>query len=345
MTRVGLIARCDNRGIAYQTLEFHRHMKPDKTLLILLNERQWPEDVGRFSGTDVTIQQLNIRDMQYDEKKVRQFLDGLDVVFAVETFYDWRLCDWARSMGVRTIVQANPELFVHHLRPELSHPDQWVWPTHWMHDNDLLPDGPLVPVPCVEMPDVAADPDDDVLRILHVAGHAAAGDRNGTTLFVDALASLRDRVHVTIIGQDSWLPPARRLGRNVTVDLNPVGVADRWEMYRNQHVVVLPRRYGGLCLPALEAMSSGCAILMTDCEPNRIWPGPRVEARRGRVHRSPFGQIQTWEVHPLRLASAINQFANIDYRRRHMADAAAYADLMSWSELKPITYDPLMEGE
>jgi glycosyltransferase involved in cell wall biosynthesis len=37
-------------------------------------------------------------------------------------------------------------------------------------------------------------------------------------------------------------------------------------------VLVLPRRYAGLCLPALEAMADGCPVIMTDAPPQNGWP-------------------------------------------------------------------------
>jgi glycosyltransferase involved in cell wall biosynthesis len=348
VTRVGLIARADNRGIGFQTWEFFRHMQPDKTLLVLLNDPKWPEDVGRYRGDHIYPVTLvgKARHYETDERQVRKFLEDLDVVFAVETLYDWRIADWARQMGVRTVVQANPEFWNHHHDHNRPLPDQVVWPTDWMLDHEEIPNGPVIPVPCVERPNTAADPDDDVLRVLHVAGHAAAGDRNGTSDFTEMLPSLRAApIVVTIIGQDGVLPEIRKVAPGVTLDLRPDGVLDRWEMYRNQHLVVLPRRYGGLCLPALEAMASGCAVLMPDCSPNEMWPGPRIRARRGRMHRAPFGFIQTYGVHPLEMAQAVDRFAKPEHRAKHMADAKAWADDNCWVDLGPLVYEPLLEGE
>lgn len=346
--KVGLIARADDRGIAWQTYEFFRHMKPDKTMVVYLNDPAWPEDSGRFVGDTIypiSVDVLGLRKFEFPEKTVRKFLDGLDVVFAVETFYDWRICDWAREMGVRTIVQGNPEFYTHHVEPGRPEPDQWVWPTYWMTEGDALPDGEIIAVPTVERPTTAAEPDDEITRVLHAAGHAAAADRNGTLDFTEAVMSIRSRAHVTIVGQDSWLPEIRRVPPNVTIEINSKGVEDRWDLYRNQHLVVLPRRYGGLCLPALEAMASGCAILMPNCPPNDTWPGPRVRARAGRLHRTPFGLIQTYATHPTELAQHIDRFRDTEYRRTKMGEALAWAQNNTWADLGPMIYRPLLEGE
>lgn len=346
MTKVGLIARADERGIRYQSEEFHRHMRPDKTLVVFLDDPVFPEDAGLYQGDDVyQIHAVGLRrHFAFDEKVVRKFLEGLDVVFSVETLYDWNIAAWARQMGVRTIVQGNPEFYTHHHEASRPRPDQWVWPTDWLHEHADMPGGAVVPVPTVERPVTAGDPDDKTLRVLHVAGHAAAADRNGTLDFMEAVSSIRCRAVVTVIGQDDWLPPVRKVPPNVELAVQSNGVKDRWEMYRGQHLVVLPRRYGGLCLPALEAMTCGAAVLMPNCSPNSVWPGPRVKARGGRMHRTPFGHIKTSAVHPLELAQQIDKFADPEVRRERQAEALHWAEQNYWRDLKPMIYDPLMEG-
>lgn len=345
MTRIGLIARCDQRGIATQTHEFYRHMKPDKTMVVLMGDPRWPEDVGMYQGVDVMYAQSDFQTRLLRERDLLAFIEGLDVIFAVETVYDWRLIDLAHALGIRVILQANAEFTVHFSQPHLPHPDVWAWPTPWLQGDERLPAGPIIPVPTVERPPTAAPPDDRVLRVLHVAGTAAAGDRNGTIEFIEAIPSIREKVHVTIVGQDGMFPRQIRHGHNVTVDAIPAGVDDRWDMYRNQHVLVSPRKYGGLSLPVLEAMATGMCVVMPNCSPNEIWPGPRITARRGRQHRSPLGPFPTWTVHPMDVAQQIDQLArNREVLHDEMEVASDWAAQNSWSELKPRIYDPLMEG-
>lgn len=311
--RIGLLARCDERGIAHQTREFFLAMKPHRTLVFCLNDPLWPEDTGKFYGTNVDF--VNMKpDRVCDERKARKLLQDIDVLFAVETLMDWRIADWARDLGVRTVVQGNPEFYVHE-RFGWPHPDQWVWPTTWMQDQ--LPVGRLLPVPAPdEIAITAAHFTESPLRVLHVAGHAAAGDRNGTVDFMESLHHITREVVVTVIGQDGWLPETKAIPPNVSLQMQPSGVADRWSMYVGQHLVVLPRKYGGLCLPAIEAMASGCAVVMPDCPPNSMWPGPRINARKGRLHPAPYGPVQTYNLDPRHIAHVIDLYA------RHPADLA-----------------------
>jgi glycosyltransferase involved in cell wall biosynthesis len=344
------MARLDQRGISQQTREMVEHLNPAKVLAVLVNDPGWPEETGRFGKRDVTFvdsnlsQNLNKRVL--DERKCRSFLEGLDVVMGVETFYDWSFCDWAREAGAKTILQSNPEFTAHHNNPSWPQPDRWVFPTPWMIDElEALGYGSdILPVPTVERDQTAADPDDEVMRILHVVGKAAAHDRNGTLEFIEAVAGLRYRTHVTLVTQEQDLPRRIRPGRNVTLDVVTGGVESRWDLYANQHMLVLPRKYGGLSLPTLEAMACGLTVLMPDCSPNFIWPGPRVTARKGRVFRSPFGKVQTFAVHPLDLISTIDRLAQKrDRLRDEMDEAVSFAAYNTWAEVAPRLYDPLLE--
>lgn len=348
---LGIIARCDNRGIAYQTLEMVRHLNPDRVLCVTMDDPAWPEDPSRFAGHDTTFissnLSQNLRKRGLDEAKCRKWLDDLDVVLAVETVYDWRFIDWAADADVRVIVQGNPEFAAHHNNPDWSHPE-WVWPTPWLID-ELAAHGygdTILPVPTVKREPTAADPDEGPLRVLHVVGKPAAGDRQGSGEFFQAIPSFRGPMHVTVVTQDRRLNRQVRLSHGVTLDIVTGGVDDRWDLYRDQHLVVLPRKYGGLCLPALEAMACGCAVVMPDCSPNDIWPGPRITGRKGPTQRSPFGKIQMTGVHPLDIASTVNRLnRDREALSDEMGEAAWWADLNSWGELGPRLYEPLLRGE
>lgn len=347
MRRLGLIARADHRGIGYQTREFARHMRPDRILCVQMNDPAWPEDADmdelcddvRYTSSNLSV---DLAERGLDRATCEEFLDGLHIVFAVETVYDFEFINWAHNHGVWVVIQGNPEFYVHHRHPDWPRPDVWAWPTPWL--VDALPPGPELPVPASTSPVDAAAPFDDVFRVLHVAGKHAAGDRNGTVEFVEAVRGLTQRTHVTIVTQEDRLPFRVRPGRsNVTVDVITGGVEDRWSMYENQHLLVLPRKYGGLCLPAIEAMASGVAVMMTGCSPNEIWPGPRITARKGRIQLSPFGKIQTYATHPTEIASKLNRLAmQRSAVEKAQREAEQWAAAHSWEILGPELYEPLL---
>lgn len=312
--RLGLIARCEiARGIAIQSKGFYDHMPVDKVLLVRMPRPDCAEAVDWYEDAVTTHALYDMKTHQLDERTVRNWLYGLDVVFTVETPNDWRIPTWCREAGVKLVIQGNPE-FVRHGRPgyeQVPHPDAWWWPTRWR--EDLLPAGVHMPVP---MPTVTTgvmrSPADRPLHVLHVVGKRAFGDRNGTDIFIQALRRVRRPMHVTIYGLDGELPkvPINVGNPGLTVEYHPDGTTNRWTMYTNQDVLVLPRRYGGLCLPALEASACGLAVMMTDCPPNDELAYLRVSVRRWQTMVLACGPVQTADAAPIDIAARLDDLAD-----------------------------------
>lgn len=336
--KIGLIARADNRGLGTLTQEFYRHMAPERTLMVLTGDPAFPDYPERFKvpGTlPGTLYEARLGPkMTLDEHTVRMFLAGLDVVYTAETFYDWKIVNWAREMGVKTVVHGMPELTRHH-RERLPMPDEWWWPTEWMTDS-RIPKGKIVEIPVVVKSLCAANPfDAGPLRVLHPGGKQALADRDGTLLFIEAMGYVTEDVHVTLVAQDRDFD---QLPDRPNVEWEVIrGVEDRWDMYRDQHVAVLPRRYGGLSLKVHEALGCGVPVVMPNISPNNRWPGQRVPALPGKRIRVPFGPLPTWDADPHAIADEIDEMA----RDRSLVavdqtQAYAWASKHSWHQLKPI---------
>jgi hypothetical protein len=289
--RLGVIARTEiARGLAIQTRNFVEHMPVERTLVIDMPRPDCAvDDSWCPNPTHIAYEP---KDHTLDEATVREWLDGLDVVFTVETPYDWRMPHWAREMSVRLIVQGNPEFFRHDQRGyEHFGVPIWWWPTSWRLDH--LPAGPVMPVPMPDVFPTAAHPEDGPLRVLHVIGKRAAFDRNGTDVFMRSLSRTRNPIEVTIHTIDGDIPDPMRQ-RNIKIIKQPNVVDDRWSMYANQHVLVLPRKYGGLCLPALEAAARGLAVVMPDASPNSELASVLTPVRReaGRLLNLACGPVK-----------------------------------------------------
>lgn len=343
--KCGVVARAEDRGISIQTWEFCRAMRPDRVLVVDMGAlaRGFPMYLDRYPGATV----VPYEGGQLDEDTVRDWLAGLDVVFAVETFYCWDLPRWADEAGVATVVQANPEFF----RPpeELpSRPTRWWVPTPWRLRH--LPEGTrVVPVPVAddrfafEAPERA---EGDPLRVLHVAGHAAMADRNGTGLFVEAVRRIQPPTVVRIVTQDERL----RVGRvraGVEVEIVTGGVADYWRLYDDADVIVQPRRYGGLHLPAQEAMAAGLGLVMSDTEPQRsTWPALLVRSATGVPRlQCPGGRLALTNARPEAIAQAVNELAWYPERVIDLqARAVEWAEANRWSVLRPLYEAELAEA-
>lgn len=336
--RLGVIARAEDRGLGIQTWEVVRHLNPDRVLVVNPGRlaRGFVPHLDRYPGATVA----DWDGHQFaDPAAAKAWLDGLDVVYTAETLYDWRMVEWADRAGVATVVHVNPEFYKHD-DPNLPHPTAWWAPTSWRLDH--LPRGAtVVPMPCPtdRWPDLPSPSPDGRLRVLHVAGHQANRDRNGTLLVLDAARLVsRETVDLRVVTQDRVLRHRGNNRRHRIVPLVP-GPADYWRLYDDADVLLLPRRYGGLCLPAIEAMGAGLVVAMTDVAPQTsTWPIVGFPAARSpRPIRAPGGAIDVYDAHPRVIAETVARLAS-DPTEVAAARAAAvrWADQHSWDALEPV---------
>jgi hypothetical protein len=103
-------------------------------------------------------------------------------------------------------------------------------------------------------------------RILHIAGKAAANDRNGTNSILDMMKYSKADFELVIKSQTPI--NTKRLDSRITVEID--NVKHRQDMYTGFDGMILPRRYAGLCLPMNEALLSGLPVFMTDISPNNL---------------------------------------------------------------------------
>lgn len=324
--RLGCIVRADRRGLAYQTGEFWRHMKPDVTVCVDISKlprgERWHQDFDQYPGAIVTTwnpaAQIDFTDEAVDA------LLSCDVVYSAETFYDDRFMHAARGK-VATVRHINCELYW----PEQeSHP---IYPTSWRLPD--RPEGPTVPVP---VPDdrIAAGPAGDGM-VLHVAGWQAANDRNGTALIRNAVRRSESKWRVT-----------SQYGRPVINQSNVEVVGeleDRWDLYDGCRLLMMPRRYGGLCLPAQEAAARGMAVAMTETVPNVDWPViplpiwkaiPMSKRRRVAIDEMIY-------VDPNVIARVADETTG-DVLAEWQERALAWARSLAWSKWAP-TYRRMLE--
>lgn len=329
--RWGLIARSEtDRGIGIQTLAMYQNLCPDKTLVVLDKKSGFTAHPENYPDATLVELKHGAQRNTLDQTIVRDWWQGLDVIIAVETLYDWDMIAWAKADKVKTVVHGNPEFWVA-TNPQ---PDQWIWPTSWRLEH--LPHGQIVPVPVPDRPITAAPVNSEgLIRAVHVGGSSTIDTRNGTDIISAASRQIGNQgIKLTVYSQTHTAPMFR------TIVKGPV--EDRWSMYRDQHMLILPRKYGGLCLPALEAMASGLAVLMTDCSPNRDWPIIPIPSELGKVLQLQTGPVQTHVCYGTTVGTLVSSIA----RRRDLLDEAQrrsreWADANRWSNLAPLYYDTL----
>lgn len=256
-------ARADHGGLAAQTWELYRHLRPAKTMVMDLGRSgRGVADLARFPDAMV----LHGTDDHITRTDADAFLDGLDVVLIIETPYVAWFCDHARSRGVRTVLHANPEL----VRDDYSPPDVMWLPTTW--EAHRRPEATVVPHPVAR--DVLPFRRRTSCTVFHHIAAPAMRDRNGTQLVLAACRHVRNPCHLIITGARSRIPA--RVGR-VTIDAHLGTVPNYWDAYPpDADVLLLPRRYAGLSLPMQEAASLGMPVVSLDLEPQRGWLAPEV---------------------------------------------------------------------
>ena len=348
--KIGLIARADNTGLGNQTWEFYRHLKPHKTLVVdmthLKHNSHYPDT--RYPGAMV-VKALPDPPATLPPECLAPFLEDLDVVFTAEVPYSPLLYYRAARRGVATVCQPNFE-FLDQSGPE---PSLYVPPTSWHFDDIACPRKILLPVPIAtdRWPDAERRTDRATVarNILHVVGRPAIFDRSGTPELLQALTRVTSEVKVTLCcqrtGYLNQLLNCYAFPKNVTVDTYAMDKKNYWELYPGHDLMVLPRRFGGLCLPMQEALGAGMPVIMPDISPNadilpREWLVPAREVKRLGIDQN----IVAYRTDPLALAQLIDRFATEEsFYTGSVSQSLQIAEQRSWSAMLP-RYEEVFES-
>lgn len=332
---IGLIARADSTGLGIQSKEFFAHI-PCKALVIDFENMGQPftkhilkADLSAFPGQQVFKWGFR-HNMVGDIPRgtIDEFLEGLDLVFCIETPYDYDIFSICRARGVKTILQLNYEFLDFPSRHGYPPPDLFASPSYWNWD--------LIPHPKVYLPVPARKQEPRVAEntFLHIAGRRAEKDRNGTQTLLQALQYVRSEMTVYIHSQHGgFIQPCRR--SNINLVVNETNKADYTENYQGG-ILVMPRKYGGLCLPINEALAFGMPVIATDISPNNTWLPPEwliPASHAGQVvsHRT----FDYFEADPVALAQKMDDFCHPVVYERQRRIASDIAETITWEALKP----------
>lgn len=343
--RLGLIARADNRGLGVQLWEAYRHLSPVRTMVVdCPSKAPLPLHLERFPGATVVKGFPAIADC-------REFLDGIDVVYTAETPYNPALFSEADAIGVRSVLHYNHEFLAHLQQPGLPTPTLFAAPSMWRYSEVPYRNKTFLPVPIAldRFADVQRPSRSTATDFLHIVGRPAVADRNGTADLLAALPYVRSSITVTIRCQDPAYVPsllhARSLRSNIELVIQSADVPDYWENYRVGDVLVMPRRFGGLCLPAQEALGAGMPVIMPDIDPNDTWlPADWLVPATKSGEFMAKTRIDLHTSDPRALAAKIDQFASDrTFFAESQTTAADLAKRNSWDALLP-EYQRVLES-
>lgn len=307
--RVGLIARMDRTGLGQgQTLRLARLLNPNCIMLInsepFNGNSQHPEWYsGQFTH--------NVDGFPTDAQ-VREFLQHLDVVISCETFYNNSFTRIAKEMGVKTILIANYEFF-DWFRPGFNSiplPDKVIMPSLW-HMDEMARDFNAEYIPTPLFDDEFTEVREKNLsrkilkpRYLFINGRQAIHDRNGLLTLHLALKHTDADFEIVVRTQDG--APAVD-DRRISYEYKDI--ENQADLYDGFDALIMPRRYGGQCLPMTEALCAGLPVIMTDVDPNNKVLPPEwlipVENMGTFMTRKP---IQIYSGDPKALAELLEHF-------------------------------------
>ena len=331
---LGMVVRDDNGGLGNLTLEAWRHLRPDVTVIVQARPCRGEPHPGVFEEAWTETVTMPNPMTRRDWRKVAGMAD---VWWSAETWY----CDEAeatiREAGGRSVLYVMPELFGG------SQADVLWNPTPYLHER--LPEGSRI-VDWPLSPPARWEARTGVRRVLHLSG-GASHDRNGTELFVEALRRVREPCEVLLHQPDALHRVHPRvlqsLPSNVEVRQTRDYATSMAALYKWADLLVLPRRYAGLCLPALEAFGHGTLVMMPAVDPQVWWPIVPVEATAERPVRMRGGRIPMWSVGPTLLARRIEDVLgwSPDKVQAQSERGREYAVTRSWERLLPTWRDEL----
>lgn len=274
--KLGVVAYSSRTGLGYQSRDFCRNMNPDKILVI---------DLSSHNQIEVNHNWTNDHDAQihvcqgYPQNVDYQWLTSdIDCVFVFESPLNYYLYQIAAERGVKVVAQYNYEFLDYFLHGDWLRPDLLAAPTRWGIDrvkNLGVAPVELLPVP-IDRKELPFREIKQCKTFIHILGRPAAQDRNGTIAFLQAAKLLGNQYNYKIFYQRPFDERASELFYPVAQMMDQMrdeveiihDVAHRQDLYKQGDVLVMPRKYGGLCLPVNEALSSGMPVIMTNISPN-----------------------------------------------------------------------------
>lgn len=301
--KLGIIARADLTGLGIQSRNWVRLLNPDKVIVInsapFNRNKQHYEWYGDRNSYVV--------DGFIQKHQVASILDGIDVLLTFEIPYNYDIFSVGKIMGVKTVLQNNWEFTDYLLNPALPLPDLLVNHSYWNLEKqkELWPE---ITEYCAT-PVFVEDFDSITMqnferkgkrRFLHVAGRKTHEDRNGTEDVLAAVKLIPRDIDFELVIKTQTTEVSSDDPR-VTIDRT--APEDEKELYRDFDAVIMPRRYGGACMPMTEALAAGLPVIMTNIDPNnKILPEEwLVEAKR-RTSFIARTEITVYETNPQELA-------------------------------------------
>lgn len=312
--RLGIIARADLTGLGIQSRNWVRLLNPEKLIVINstpFNHNQqhleWYQNRGGILVNGFI-----------KPNEIIPILNNLDAILTFEIPYNYELFRVAKARGVKTILQNNWEFTDYLYHPALPLPDLMMNHSYWHLEDQkkLWPDiTDYCPTP-VFVEDYDAIMTENInrntkRRFLHIAGRKTYEDRNGTQTLLEAMKLISDKYDFELVIKTQTTDIGSFNDPRITIDTShPV---DEKELYRGFDVMIMPRRYGGGCLPMTEALAAGIPVIMPNIDPNdKVLPKNWLINARNNSTFMARTSIDVYEANPHILAAKMINLIDMD---------------------------------
>ncbi len=339
--RVGIFgSRADRRGLAVQTVELARALQVDKVFGIEMGGLSpYQPDWSDYRQSTLSVHHIDT----FTPDDVRAWCEGLNVVLGCETFYRPWATGIFREMGVRAVLVMNAEFSSHVLADDwLPRPDVLAVPTTWQMDR--IPGAVVLPHG-INRDRLPFRHRTEARTFIHVRGHPAAQDRQGTRIVFEALHYETQPMRMIVTSQGG-VSIAHRPASCVELEIRDTDIPCYWRLYDDADVLVSPRRYGGQHLPMMEALSTGMPVLVPNASPqNEMLPAEMLlPCSTWRELRNTSGTFPLHDVDPRALAATIDRLVSEPETVATLSKAAdEIAERQSWPNLLP-TYKTLLRS-
>lgn len=318
--KYGLIGTCYNTGISHIAQAFAQKFNMKTLLADYKPFAKFPE---RFPNYRLT-QKISQSDIDW-------LLDSIDILFTIETPYEWQIYSQARAKGIKVILMPMIE-WLDRRRPELRFVDLFICPSSCTYDS--LPGVNKVLVPCEVPVDLEKFKPRNVKKIttfLHNSGHGGIAGRNSTKELLQAIRLIKNPNLKFIIRSQFKLPAWDGDTRVTFIEGN---VINYWDLYEQGDVWIMPWKYGVGALGLQESMGAGMLPVITEMPPfNEFMPKELLIAPKElKKHIIFAGQSETWaDQEPVLIAEKIEQLANLSESDVKKLSAWAKKTAKAWS--------------
>lgn len=242
---------------------------------------------------------------------------GITHMITAETAYNPKMYEIAKRKGIKTFTQLNWEFLDHINNRHQPSPFMWLMPSYWFLEEmqSMYPNTIYLPPP-IFMNDFKAARDvnlesKDERRFVHIVGKVASHDRNGTLDLIHSLKYSQARFKLIIRSQFD-LPEYMEICDDPRVVFEIGNIKEKVDMYKGFDLMIMPRRYGGLCLPMNEALCSALPVLMPDISPNnRVLPAEWLVPASKESDFMARTRIDVHRCDVMKLGMKLDWFANL----------------------------------